>query len=54
MSKRYTEKFDTVALQSYTDEQIDFIRTVEGDYDSLGDIQADYTDELADRAAVAR
>ena len=48
--KRYTEKFDTVALQDYTDAQIAFIATVEAGYDGLGDVEADYSDELASRA----
>ena len=47
--KRYTEKFNTVALQDYSDEQIAFIITIEAGYDSLGDIQVDYADELAER-----
>ena len=49
-TKRYTEKFNTVALQSYSDAQIEFIAIIEADYDSLGDIQADYADELTERA----
>lgn len=47
---RRTDKFNTVTLQTFTDAQIAFIASVEADYDSLGDIQADYADELADRA----
>ena len=46
---RYTNKFDSVALQTYTDAQIEFIATVEDSYDSLGDIQADYEAELTER-----
>lgn len=47
---RYTTKFSTVTLQDYTDAQIELIASVEADYDSLGDIKADYADELAARA----
>lgn len=52
MTKRYTENFNTVQLQSYTDAQIAFIASVEHDYrhNSLADLVADYAEEL-DRLA---
>ena len=51
--QRKTRKFDAVTLQSYTDEQIAFIASVEDDYPeptTLSDITSDYADELADLA----
>lgn len=48
MSKRYTENFNTVQLQSYSDAQIAFIATVEHDYraEGLAALVADYAEEL--------
>ena len=49
MTTTSTAKFNTVALQDYTGAQIEFIASIEADYDSLGDIEADYVTELAER-----
>lgn len=45
-----TARFGTVALQTFSDAQVAFITSVEHDLDSLdslGDVQADYAEELA-------
>ena len=49
---RSTKYFDTVQLQSFNDAQVEFIASVEDDYQDLGlgNLQADYADELAERA----
>ncbi|SFK31165.1 hypothetical protein [Cellulomonas sp. KH9] len=51
---RSTKFFNVVELQSYTDAQVEFIASVEGDYTdedrSLASIKADYPEEMAARA----
>lgn len=48
MSKRYTKNFNTVELQGYTDSQVEFIESVEDDYQGqpLAHLVADYAEEL--------